>query len=121
MSVFCPDVRRQSPCESGQGSWDTEEESDDKTTWKTTQNNLKQGEAQNYDNVYLYSPWQINTRMWNNPHATELQAVSIRLMMWHQVIVVENADLEDCGVDAHAHEQDADKAHHLWKKSKTNE
>lgn len=46
-------------------------------------------------------------------HATELQAVSISLMMWHQVIVVKESYPEHCGVHAHTHEEDANKAHHL--------
>lgn len=48
-----------------------------------------------------------------NIHAAELQAVSISLVMWHQVIVVENSYPEHCGVDADTQEEDADKAHHL--------
>lgn len=38
--------------------------------------------------------------------------------MWHQVVVVENSYLEYCGVDAHAQEEDSDKAHHLAKRKK---
>lgn len=46
-------------------------------------------------------------------HAAELQAVSISLVMWHQVIVVENSYPEHRGVDTHTQEEDADKTHHL--------
>lgn len=51
-------------------------------------------------------------------HATEQQAVSISLVMWHQVIVVEKSYPENCGVDAHAHEQDTHKAHHLLERKR---
>lgn len=56
--------------------------------------------------------------MWNI-HAAELQAVSISLVMWHQVVVVKNAYPEHCGVDADTQEQDADKARHLVERNKT--
>ena len=46
-------------------------------------------------------------------HPTELQAVSISLMVWHQVIVVEYSDSEDSRVHAHTKKEDADKARHL--------
>lgn len=38
--------------------------------------------------------------------------------MWHQVVVVKNSYPEYCGVDAHAQEEDNDKAHHLVKRKK---
>lgn len=38
--------------------------------------------------------------------------------MWHQVVVVENSYPEYCGVDAHAQEEDSDKAYHLVKEKK---
>lgn len=53
-----------------------------------------------------------------NIHATELQAVGIGLVMWHQVVVVENSYPEYCGVDAHAQEENSDKAYHLVKRKK---
>lgn len=56
--------------------------------------------------------------MFGNIHATELQAVGISLVMWHQVVVVKNSYPEYCGVDAHAQEEDNDKAHHLVKRKK---
>ena len=46
-------------------------------------------------------------------HATELQAVSVRLMVWYQVIVVEYSYLKHCRVDTHTEEEDTDKARHL--------
>lgn len=49
-------------------------------------------------------------------HAAKLQTVSISLMMWHQVIVVENSYPEHCGVNAHTHKQDTHKARHLVNK-----
>lgn len=55
--------------------------------------------------------------MWDL-HAAELQAVSISLVMWHQVIVVEKSYPEHCGVDAHTEEEDTDKACHLRKRKK---
>lgn len=54
-----------------------------------------------------------------NIHAAELQAVSISLVMWHQVIVVENSYPEHCGVDTHTQEEDTDKAHHLVERNKS--
>lgn len=56
----------------------------------------------------------------SDPHATELQAVSISLVVWDQVIVVENSDSKHCGVDADTQKEDADKAHHLVERTKTN-
>lgn len=53
-----------------------------------------------------------------NTHAAELQAVGIGLVMWHQVVVVENSYPEYCGVDAHAQEENSDKAYHLVKRKK---
>lgn len=54
-----------------------------------------------------------------NIHAAELQAVGISLVMWHQVVVVENSYPEHRGVDTHTQEEDADKAHHLVERNKT--
>lgn len=54
-----------------------------------------------------------------NIHAAELQAVSISLVVRHQVIVVEKSDPEHCGVDTDAQEEDADKAHHLVERNRT--
>lgn len=54
-----------------------------------------------------------------NVHAAELQAVSVSLVMRHQVVVVEKSDPEHCGVDADTQEEDADKAHHLVERNKT--
>ena len=54
-----------------------------------------------------------------NIHAAELQAVGIRLVMWHQVIVVEHSYPEHCGVDADTQEEDTDEAHHLVERNNT--
>lgn len=54
-----------------------------------------------------------------NIHAAELQAVSVSLVMWHQVVVVENSYPEHCGVDADTQEEDADKARYLVEGNKT--
>lgn len=66
------------------------------------------------------------TPMWHeyedlkrNVHAAELQAVSVSLVMRHQVVVVEKSNPEHCGVDADTQEEDADKAHHLVERNKT--
>ena len=48
-----------------------------------------------------------------NVHAAEHQAVSISLVMWHQVAVVEHSYAEHCGVDADTQEEDTDETHHL--------
>lgn len=52
-------------------------------------------------------------------HAAELQAVGIGLVMWHQVVVVENAHPKHCGVDADAQEENTAEAHHLVETGKT--
>lgn len=52
-------------------------------------------------------------------HATELQAVSVGLVMWHQIVVVENSYPENCGVDADTQEEDTDKAHYLVERNRT--
>lgn len=49
-------------------------------------------------------------------HAAEQQAVSISLVMWHQMIVVKDPYPEHRGIHAHTHEEDTDKAHHLVEK-----
>lgn len=49
-------------------------------------------------------------------HSAELQAISIGLVMWHQMIVVKHPHSEHRGVHAHTHEEDADEAHHLVEK-----
>lgn len=54
-----------------------------------------------------------------NIHAAELQAVSISLVMWHKVIVVEKSYPEHCRVDTDTQEEDTDKAHHLVERNKT--
>lgn len=46
-------------------------------------------------------------------HAAELQAVSISLVMWDQVVVVEDSYPEHCVVDTDTQEEDTDEAHHL--------
>lgn len=46
-------------------------------------------------------------------HATELEAVSIRLVVGGKVVVVENPDAENSGVNAGTQEEDSDEARHL--------
>lgn len=46
-------------------------------------------------------------------HAAELKAVSVSLVMWGQVIVVEDSDAEHSWVDAGAEKEDGDEARHL--------
>lgn len=46
-------------------------------------------------------------------HATELEAVSIGLVMGGKVVVVENADAENSRVNARTEEEDGDEARHL--------
>lgn len=49
-------------------------------------------------------------------HATELEAVSIRLVMGGEVVVVENPDTEHSRVNAGTQEEDGDEARHLVEK-----
>lgn len=49
-------------------------------------------------------------------HATELEAVSISLVMGGKVVVVENPDAENSRVNACAQEEDGDEARHLVEK-----
>lgn len=58
----------------------------------------------------------LNTAM-QNIHAAELQAVGIGLVMWGQVIVVEDSDPKHSGVDAGAEEKDCNEARHLQAKN----
>lgn len=51
-------------------------------------------------------------------HATELEAVSIRLVMGGKVVVVEHPDAENGRVNARTQEEDGDKARHLVEKRK---
>ena len=46
-------------------------------------------------------------------HATELQAVGVRLMVRGEVVVVEHSDAEHGGVDARTQEEDGEEARHL--------
>lgn len=52
-----------------------------------------------------------------NIHAAELQAVGISLVMWGQVVVVEDSDAKHSGVDAGAEEKDCNEARHLQAKN----
>lgn len=49
-------------------------------------------------------------------HATELEAVGIRLVMGGKVVVVENPDAEHSRVNAGTQEEDGDEARHLVEK-----
>lgn len=46
-------------------------------------------------------------------HAAKLEAVSVRLVVRSQVVVVEHPNAEHCRVDAGAKEEDGDEARHL--------
>lgn len=49
-------------------------------------------------------------------HATELEAVSIRLVVGGKVVVVENPDAEHSRVNAGTQEEDGEEARHLVEK-----
>lgn len=50
-------------------------------------------------------------------HAAELKAVGVCLMVWGQVVVVEDTDPKHSGVHASAQEEDCDETCHLKDKS----